>query len=243
VLFIPAIDIIGGRCVRLRQGDYGKPTEYSEDPVDTAIRFREHGAEFLHVVDLDAARDGGRGNIRTIKRIISSAGVPVQVGGGVRGKSRASELLLAGASRVILGTVIAKDPSLVEEMLREFGERLVAGIDARGGTVRISGWREGTGVEAVELGRRVREMGFSLIVYTDIEADGMLEGPNLAETEKMAQETGLPVIAAGGITNIEDVRALLKLENRGVVGMISGRAIYEGTLSVGEACRVARGGA
>ena len=241
MIFIPAIDIINGRCVRLAQGDYTQVKEYGENPVDMALALRDQGAEFLHIIDLDAVREGGEGNIEIIKQLIGAVGIPVQVGGGVRDTERVLALMEAGAERVILGTVIVKDPSLVGRMLEKFGKKLVAGIDAREGIVRISGWREGAGIRAVELGKQVREMGFSLIIHTDIASDGMLSGPNIPEVERMAHMTGLPVIAAGGIKDIEDIRKLRKLEAHGVVGVISGRAIYEGTLDLQEALRVSRG--
>jgi phosphoribosylformimino-5-aminoimidazole carboxamide ribotide isomerase len=241
MIFIPAIDIINGRCVRLTQGDYTQIREYAENPVDMALALRDQGAEFLHVIDLDAAKEGGAGNIEIIKQIIGAVDIPVQVGGGVRATERAHALIEVGAERVILGTVIVKSPLSVGRMIEKFGKKLVAGIDAREGIVRISGWREGAGIGAVELGRQVREMGFSLIIYTDIASDGMLSGPNIPEIERMARVTGLPVIAAGGIKDIEDIRKLLRLEAHGVVGAISGRAICEGTLDLREAMRVARG--
>ena len=243
MIFIPAIDIIGGKCVRLAQGDYARRTVYSENPVKVALDFRDQGAEYLHVIDLDAAQDGGRGNIETIKRIIAEVDIPVQVGGGVRGPDRVKELIETGAERIILGTVMVKVPDMVKSLVEELGQRLVAGIDAKNGVVRVSGWQEDGEVDALFLGRRALESGFSLIIYTDITTDGMLQGPNVTETRRMAHETGLPVIAAGGVKDIGDIRALLKLEKDGVIGVISGRAIYEGTLSVREACRVAREGA
>jgi len=237
MIFMPAIDLIDGKCVRLSQGDYTKKTLYSDDPVDVARSFQEQGAHYIHIVDLDAAKNAGRTNRDTIKKIVQSVSIPVEVGGGVRSRDRAAHLIDIGVSRIILGTVIVRDSETAAGIVGEFKDALAAGIDAREGYVRISGWTEGSGIKAVQLGKRVRDMGFSLIVYTDIARDGMLEGPNIEGIRTMANETGLSVIAAGGISNLDDIRAVKALEGERVVGVISGKALYEGTLSVAEACR------
>jgi phosphoribosylformimino-5-aminoimidazole carboxamide ribotide isomerase len=248
VIFIPAIDLIGGRCVRLHQGDFSKEVLYPLDPVDTAIAFREEGARQLHVVDLDAAK-GAEGvdlsvNFDVIEKIALRAGIPVEVGGGVRGgprgRDRVRALLDAGVTWVILGTALVKDPETTERLLREFESRLVAGIDARDGVVKVAGWTESSGIPALELGRKAKSMGFSRIIYTDISRDGTLEGPNLAEIEAMATETGLPVTASGGVSSMGDLVLLKALESYGVTGVIAGKAIYEGNLSVRDACRLLR---
>jgi phosphoribosylformimino-5-aminoimidazole carboxamide ribotide isomerase len=238
MIFIPAIDLISGRCVRLQQGDYSRKKEYSGNPVATAQSFENEGAGYIHIVDLDAAKGEGKHNRDTIKYITGAVGVPVQVGGGVRSMEEASYLLEMGVSRLVLGTIVVKNPGLAVEMVSKFGEKMVAGIDANEGVVRIRGWTEETAVDAVELGRRARDIGFSMIVYTDIARDGMMEGPNLDAVRRMARATGLSIIAAGGVSRIEDVLALKSLEGEGVEGVIAGRAIYEGTLSVREACSV-----
>ena len=246
VIFIPAIDLIGGRCVRLLQGDFSKEVQYPLDPVETAVAFREEGARQLHVVDLDAAR-GAEGvdhsvNFDVIARIALHAGIPVEVGGGVRGgprgRDRVQALLDAGVEWVIIGTALVKDPEWTERLLREFDDRLVAGIDARDGVVKVAGWTESGGIPALEVGRSAKGMGFSRIIYTDIARDGALEGPNLGEIEAMAAETGLPVTASGGVSNMDDLARLKTLEPRGVTGVIAGKAIYEGKLSVRDACRL-----
>jgi len=238
--FIPAIDLIEGRCVRLEQGDYCRKTEYGEDPVDTARSFEAQGAGCVHIIDLDAVKGSGRHNQDVIARIAKAVDVPLQVGGGARERSDVARLLDIGVTRIILGTIVVKAPELVQNLVREFGSALAAGIDAAEGAVRVSGWTEAAGVEAVDLGMRVKAMGFSRIVYTDITRDGMMEGPNVDGIRHMARMTGLPVIAAGGVSRIEDVIALKALKEDGVEGVISGRAIYEGTLSVREACRILR---
>jgi phosphoribosylformimino-5-aminoimidazole carboxamide ribotide isomerase len=238
MLFIPAIDLISGRCVRLLQGDYSKETQYSRNPVETALSFEIQGAGLIHIVDLDAAKGEGKDNRDTIKSIAKALAIPVQVGGGVRNRDDVARLLEMGVSRVVLGTIVVKSPESANRLVGEFKDKLVAGIDAREGQVRISGWTEETGVGAVELGLRVRDLGFSLIVYTDITRDGMMEGPNLSGVKQMARTTGLPIIASGGVSCIEDVLALKALECEGVRGVIAGRAIYEGTLSVKDACSI-----
>ncbi len=237
MIFIPAIDLIDGKCVRLSQGDYAKKKLYSDDPADVALSFQDEGAGYIHIVDLDAAKNAGRTNIETIRKIIQSVSISVEVGGGVRNREQAAKLFDIGVSRIILGTVIVKNSDVAAGIVEEFGEAVAAGIDARDGYVRISGWTEGSGIKAVRLGKKVGSMGFSLVVYTDIARDGMLEGPNIEGIRTMAVETGLPVIAAGGISNLDDVRSVKALEKTGVVGVISGKAVYEGTLSVAEACR------
>jgi phosphoribosylformimino-5-aminoimidazole carboxamide ribotide isomerase len=238
MLFIPAIDLIDGKCVRLSQGNYDKKTQYVQDPITAALSFQDQGARYLHIIDLDAARDPETGNKRVIEKIVRAVSIPIQVGGGVRGRDRIELLLNMGVERVILGTVLVRNAEIVEEFLPEFGEKLVAGIDAMNGIVRVSGWAEKSQLTALQVGRRVKRMGFSLIIYTDISKDGMLDGPNIDGIRRMVEETGLPLIAAGGISSLEDITAVKNLEPLGVRGVISGKAIYEGKLSVKDACKL-----
>lgn len=238
MMFIPAIDLIEGTCVRLTRGDYTKKIEYGEDPEDLARRFRDQGAGRLHVVDLDAARGGSEGNLALIERIIRSAGIPVQVGGGVRNRGRVARLVDAGVAGVILGTALVKDPELARLLAAEFGQRMIAGIDAYNGYVRTTGWTEPAPRTAVEAAREAEGMGFGTVIYTDIARDGTLEGPNLPAIAEVADAVGVPLIAAGGISRLSDLLAVAELEERGVVGVIAGKAIYEGRFSVREACGV-----
>jgi phosphoribosylformimino-5-aminoimidazole carboxamide ribotide isomerase len=238
MIFIPAIDLIDGQCVRLLQGDYSKKTEYSQDPVGIAQSFENQGAKYIHIVDLDAAQGGSKNNRNVIKKVVSALKIPVQVGGGVRDRSKIVSLLDIGVDRVILGTIIVKAETMVSKLVSEFKEKIVAGIDAQNGIVRISGWTEGTGLKAVSVGKLVKEMGFSLIIYTDISRDGMMKGPNLQEVKRMSLETGLPLIASGGVSNLDDLKKLKPLESHGVIGVIAGKAIYENNLSVSDAVRV-----
>ncbi|MGQ9615006.1 MAG: 1-(5-phosphoribosyl)-5-[(5-phosphoribosylamino)methylideneamino]imidazole-4-carboxamide isomerase [Spirochaetota bacterium] len=238
MIFIPAIDLIDGKCVRLTQGKYSMVKEYNENPVDVARLFVDQGAKYLHIVDLDAARGEGKHNKGVISRIVRATEAGVEVGGGIRDRESVKELLDVGVERVILGTMIVKNSFIAGELVAEFRERIVAGIDARNGLVHISGWTEGSNLKAVELGRRVRDMGFQLIVYTDIARDGMLVGPDIEAIKEIALETSLPIIASGGVSGVEDIKALKTLESVGVIGVISGKALYEGRLSVKEACEI-----
>jgi len=168
MIFIPAIDLIDGKCVRLRRGSYTQVTRYAENPVDVALKFQDQGAKYLHIVDLDAAKDGREGNIQVINNIIRAVRIPAEVGGGVRSRDKINLLLTSGADRVIIGTIIVKDPNYVQELISEFGESLVAGIDAKGAMVRVSGWTEESGIEATDLGKRAKEMGFTLTFRTNL---------------------------------------------------------------------------
>jgi phosphoribosylformimino-5-aminoimidazole carboxamide ribotide isomerase len=240
MIFIPAIDLIDGRCVRLLQGDYSKKTEYSNDPVGVARSFEDQGAEYIHIVDLDAAKGRIGSNRSVIRKVVKVLKIPVQVGGGVRDRKGVVSLLDSGAKRIILGTVIVRAKEMAGKLVDEFGDKVVAGIDAQNGNVHVSGWQENANVKAVTLGKQVREMGFSLIVYTDIMRDGMMDGPNLREVKRMAVETGVPLIASGGISSLGDIEKLKRLESYGVKGVIVGKAIYEGRISVAEAVAVMR---
>lgn len=240
MMFIPAIDLIEGTCVRLTRGDYSKKIEYGEDPVDLAVRFRDQGASRLHVVDLDAARSGSEGNLKVIERIIQAAGIPVQVGGGVRDRRRAADLAEAGATGIILGTVLVKDPELARSLAAEFEERMIAGIDASEGYVRITGWTEPAPFTAADLARQAEGMGFGTVIYTDISRDGTLQGPNLDAIAEVAGAVGIPLIAAGGISRLADLLAVAGLEERGVAGVIAGKAIYERRFTVADACAALR---
>ena len=238
MIFIPAIDLIDGKCVRLYQGDYTRKTLYSEDPVEVAAGFEREGARCIHIIDLDAARGERENNFPAIERIIRRVRVPIQVGGGVRDEAKIRALIDAGAERVILGTVVVRYEEAVRKYVEKYSEKLAASIDAKNGYVRISGWREKSAVTAVELGKKVKNMGFSLIIYTDIGMDGTMEGPNIPEVVAVASATGLPLVVAGGISSIEDIKKVKSLARYGVVGVIAGRALYEGTLLVREACEV-----
>lgn len=241
MIVFPAIDILGGRAVRLAQGDYDRVTVYNEDPVAQARSFAEQGAEWIHVVDLDGARDGVPGNIDVVERIVRDVGLPVQTGGGIRTLATMERLSDAGAARMVLGTKLATDHGFVREAVDRFGDAVVAGVDARDGMVAVEGWREGTSTSASELVSELRDLGIRHLVYTDISRDGMQTGVNVEAYEHIAETAGFPVIASGGISTLDDLHALGALGPHVVEGAITGRALYEGAFSLKHAIRAARG--
>lgn len=242
MIVFPAIDLLGGRAVRLAQGDYDRVTVYNEDPVAQAREFSAAGAQWIHVVDLDGARDGVPGNTGVIERIVNDVGIPVQTGGGIRTLDTMDVLARAGANRMVLGTKLATDPDFVREAVERFGpERVVAGVDARDGIVAVQGWREGTSTPAVELIGELRDLGIRHLVYTDISRDGMQTGVNVDAYEAVAEAAGFPVVASGGVSTLDDFRELAALGPDVVEGAITGRALYEGAFRLKHAILAARG--
>jgi phosphoribosylformimino-5-aminoimidazole carboxamide ribotide isomerase len=217
--------------VRLYKGDYGQVTKYSDDPVKTALTFKEAGASHIHIVDLDGAKTGKSENIEVIKRICKETGLSVQTGGGVRTIKRIRELAAANADRIILGTAAIKNPSLVEEAVKEFGKKIVVGIDARNGFVSTDGWTDDSGKDAIETALFMQSLGVQSVVYTDISRDGTLKGPNLEALKEMIEKTDMNVVASGGIKDMEDIR---KVKETGAYGVITGKAIYEGKIHLKE---------
>ena len=229
---IPAIDIRGGKCVRLFQGDYDRETVYGEDPVAMARRWQEEGATRLHVVDLDGARDGVPVNLDLISRLTAAIAIPVQVGGGIRLRETLVRLLDAGVQRGILGSVAAAEPELTAALFQEFGEQVVLGLDAREGRVAVHGWRDSTGRDSLDFALAMERAGARRIIYTDIARDGTLEGPSLESTQRLAEALEIPVIASGGVGSPADITAAAALEPVGVEGIIVGRALYTGDVSL-----------
>jgi phosphoribosylformimino-5-aminoimidazole carboxamide ribotide isomerase len=240
MLVIPAVDIKGGRCVRLFQGRADKETVYGEDPVVMAQKWVGEGAEFLHVVDLDGAFEGYPKNWDAVRRIISSVNIPIELGGGIRSPEMVEKILSGGVARVIIGSKAVDSPDFIELIFREFKGRIVPSIDARDGIVLVKGWEESTDLKAVDLGNTLKKIGFNLVIYTDTAVDGTLKGPNLPVIEEFLAQTGLGAIVAGGVSRLEDIVNLKRLERKGLVGAITGKAIYEGALSLPEAIRAAR---
>jgi phosphoribosylformimino-5-aminoimidazole carboxamide ribotide isomerase len=232
MIIIPAIDIKNGKCVRLLQGRMDEETVFSDDPAAMGSRWESEGAQLIHVVDLDGAVGKRPVNLETIRLIIDRVNVPIQVGGGIRDIETVRMYMEQGVSRVVIGTEAIKNPDLVKTACREFPGQVVVGIDAMGGKVAIEGWTKTTGVTAVELARQFEDCGVAAINFTDIERDGMRTGPNLKETEKLALSISIPVVASGGVSSIEDIKNLAPLEASGVVGVISGRALYDGSLDL-----------
>jgi phosphoribosylformimino-5-aminoimidazole carboxamide ribotide isomerase len=231
ILPIPAIDIRGGRCVRLRQGDYAQETVYGDDPAEMARRWEADGAQRLHVVDLDGARDGVRANAEPIRRAIQAVSVPVQVGGGVRSIDAAREVLDAGADRVIVGTAAAEQPEQLRHWLEELGaEHVVVGVDSRDGRVATHGWRTEAHLTTLDFCRELAHLSVARVLYTDVSRDGMLEGPNVLMTRQVAQT--MKVIASGGIATAEHLK---QLAEAGAEAAIIGTALYDGRLSLQDA--------
>jgi phosphoribosylformimino-5-aminoimidazole carboxamide ribotide isomerase len=234
---IPAIDLLGGRCVRLYQGDYNQSQVFDDNPVTVARQWQEQGATRLHLVDLDGAKSGEPINQAVIAAIAAAVDIPVQVGGGLRTYQGVAELLGLGVRRAILGTVAIEKPELVQELCLAFPGQILVGIDARNGLVATRGWLETTAVQATDLAQQMADLGVAAIIYTDIQRDGTLQGPNLDALRQMAETVSVPVIASGGVSSLTDILSLLALEPIGVKGVIVGRAIYTGDLSLREAVR------
>ena len=235
----PAIDLRDGKCVRLRQGDYQQETVYGDEPAAMARQWVDQGAEFLHLVDLDGAREGRLTNRQAVASILASVSIPCELGGGVRDEATISELLQLGVHRLVIGTEAIKRPDWFREMCHKFPHRLVAGIDARDGRVATDGWSVTSQVKATDLATELSELPIAAIVYTDIAKDGMMAGPNLQAMAEMASAVTTGVIASGGVTTVSDVT---QLATTGVAGCIIGRSLYEGSLTLRDALAASRKG-
>ena len=228
MIIFPAIDLKGGQCVRLVQGEMASATVFNDNPVAQARTFQAQGFEWLHIVDLDGAVHGRAANAEAVAGILKDLTLPVQLGGGIRDRAAIERWLEAGVRRVILGTVAVRDPGLVREAARAHPGRIAVGIDAKHGKVAISGWAEATGISARELAKRFEDAGVACIIYTDIARDGTGTGVNIEETAALAEAVTIPVIASGGIGSLEDLRALKLRAHRNIQGVICGRALYDG---------------
>lgn len=235
---IPAIDIRNGNCVRLYKGDFEQETVYG-DPIEMARLWASKGASRLHIVDLDGALDGKPTNLELISKIVKEVEIPVQVGGGIRTMEIINNYLSVGVDRVIIGTAAIEKPELVMEGIKEFGaKRIVVGIDAKNNYVATAGWLETSDTTIIDLGKAMKAKGVEWVVFTDISKDGTLTGPNIESTQSLAKETGLKVIASGGVSKLEDIKKLKKIEGDGVVGVITGKAIYTDSLDLEEAIKI-----
>ncbi len=232
----PAIDLRGGKCVRLRQGDYRQETVFGDDPAATARHWVDLGAKCLHLVDLDGAREGRPANLPSVRAIVAAVPVPCELGGGIRSEESVRDLLELGLARLVIGTLALREPDWFRRMCREFPGRLVLGIDARGGRVASDGWQSTSDVAATELAGRFAGEPLAAIIYTDIARDGMMAGPNVAEMAAMRAAVEWPVVASGGVTTLSDVARLAAVP---MAGCIIGRALYEGTLTLPEALAAA----
>jgi phosphoribosylformimino-5-aminoimidazole carboxamide ribotide isomerase len=240
MIIFPAIDLKDGLCVRLMQGDPDRATVYGKDPVAVARHWESEGAEWLHLVDLDGAFTKSPVNHLIIRRIADSVSIPVQVGGGIRTVEDADGYLSAGVARVIIGTAALKKPEMLEEACRRYPGAIALGLDARDGRVAVEGWKESTKTDAVSFVLQFKELDLAAVIYTDIHRDGMQTGVNVEATRRLIEMTGMPVIASGGVSTIEDIERLFPLVSLGLLGVITGRAIYEGTLNLREAISRAR---
>lgn len=240
MIIYPAIDIRGGRCVRLTEGRFDAETVFADDPAEMALKWAGLGAEFLHLVDLDGALAGEGKNVPVIQRILKSVSIPVQLGGGIRNLETIEKLLELGVTRLILGSAAVKNPELVAEACKKYPGHIAVGIDAKNGEVAIEGWGQGSGVAATELAQKMASFGVETIIYTDISRDGMLSGVNVETTAALARACGVPIIASGGVASLDDIRRVKAVEGDGVQGCIIGKAIYTGAVDLKEALALAK---
>lgn len=241
MIIFPAIDIRDGKCVRLFKGDFNQETVFSDKPEEMAEKWQAEGAEFLHLVDLDGALAGKSQNLATVKKIIAAVNIPVELGGGIRTMENIDEVLALGVKRVILGSVAVKNPELVKEACAKYGERIVVGIDAKDGIVAVDGWGVSGNVDVITLAKEMAKAGVKTIIYTDISRDGTLAGVNVEATAKLARESGINIVASGGVKSTADIKALLPYEKDGIEGIIVGKSIYMKTLDLAEAIEIGRG--
>ena len=237
---VPAVDIRGGLCVNLVQGDYAQETVFSDDPVAQAVEWHAQGGALVHIVDLDGAKEG-QCCIEAQLRAMAEQNVPLEVGGGVRNIETVAALIDFGAERVILGTAAHDSPDFLQQAAKEFPDRIAVGIDARDGKVAVNAWVDVTQTDAIEFAKRVEQAGVSRIIYTDILSDGMMKGPNVDATGRLAEAVAIPVTASGGVSTLDDIRDLRELESAGVDETIVGRALYLGSFTIKEASAIAAG--
>jgi len=238
MIIIPAVDIKNGKCVRLSQGRMDAEIIFSDNPSSMAKRWEEEGAEMIQVIDLDGAVEKSPQNINSIRKILERVNVPVQLGGGIRSEKTIAMYLNLGIKRVILGTEAIRNPKLVRDACKVFPGRIVVGIDSRKGLIAIEGWTKTTQVTSVDLAKQFEDCGIAAINFTDIHRDGMQTGSNIEETRRLAEAVSIPVIASGGVSTIDDIKNLMPLEKFGVVGVITGKALYSGTLCLKDAIEV-----
>jgi len=243
LILFPAIDLKNGQCVRLVKGDMSRATIFNSDPADQASRFAKMGAEWLHLVDLNGAFAGRPVNAVAVEAILKSVKIPVQLGGGIRHLAQIEDWFARGIARVILGTAALKNPALVKEACRKFPGKIAIGIDAKDSKVAVEGWAETSDVTALDLARKFEDAGAAVLIFTDIDRDGLLQGVNVASTAQLARSVSVPVIASGGVSSLADLDALLQIApttrtyGGGIIGVISGRALYDGSLDLAAALK------
>ncbi|WP_100400198.1 1-(5-phosphoribosyl)-5-[(5-phosphoribosylamino)methylideneamino]imidazole-4-carboxamide isomerase [Bacillus sp. FJAT-44742] len=236
-IIYPAIDMRCGKCVRLLQGDYEKETVYGDSPFDMAKRFADSGASWIHMVDLDGAKEKKRVNDNHVLEVAKNLDVKVQIGGGIRTEEDVAYYLEHGVDRVILGSVAVNNPEFAQKMLSLYGERVAIGLDARDGYVAVNGWVETSEVKAVDLGKELASQGAETFIFTDISKDGMLSGPNVKAIAELAEATGKEVIASGGVSSLDDIKELAEYKEKGIGGAIVGKALYTGKVELEDAVR------
>lgn len=234
---LPAIDLKDGQCVRLQKGDYGTAHKVAEDAVETARGFLAAGAELIHMVDLDGAKDGSHANYDVVRRVLAETGAAVELGGGVRTMADVEAVLALGVSRVIIGSAAVKNPALVREAVEKFGDKIAVGIDARGGTVRTEGWLKDSGADYIEFAKQMESFGVRTIIFTDIDKDGMLEGPNFDQLARLREAVSCGIVASGGVSMLSDIA---RLREMGIDEAIAGKAVYTGALDLAAAIREAK---
>lgn len=239
MIIFPAIDLKDGACVRLEKGEMGKATVFSRDPAAQGLAFQQQGFEWIHIVDLNGAFEGKPVNIDAVKSILASVTIPLQLGGGIRDIATIKQWLEAGVARVILGTIALRNPQLVKDACRLYPGKIAVGIDGRGGKVAVEGWAETSEIGVIDLAKKFEDAGVSAIIYTDINRDGILQGPDLEGTKLLAESINTPVIASGGVSSADDIRQLKKIETSGIMGVIVGRAFYDGRITPEEALAAA----
>ena len=240
MIFFPAIDIYQGKCVRLEKGDFEKKTIFNEDPVDQAKFFEDMGCNWIHVVDLDGAKNGSSSNFNIVEEISLKTNLKIQFGGGVRSIAKIKSILDAGIERVVIGTKAINDISFLDVVCRDFPNKIVIGIDARKGKVSIEGWTKDSGINANELAINAEKKGVCAIIFTDIDKDGLMSGPNIPSTLEIAKAVNIPVIVSGGVSAIEDVIEVKENEGSGIGGVICGRAVYDKKVDIKEALKILR---
>ncbi len=241
MIIIPAIDLLGGKSVRLIQGDYKRVTVYSDHPEEIAMCFEQQGAELIHIVDLDGAREGSPVNIRVIEKIIKHISIPVEVGGGIRDIDTAKRYENIGVKRIVMGTKALENPEILSQMCGSLSVEVIAGIDGKNGKVAIKGWLETTDISIMELAKIVERNGVKGIIYTDISRDGMRVGPNYESTVALSKSVNIQVIASGGVGTIDDVLKFYDYDHKNIFGVIVGKAIYEGDINLKDAIRIMKG--
>ncbi len=237
MLIIPAVDIKGGRCVRLTRGRFEEETVYFTDPVEPALKWQQEGAEYLHVVDLDGALEGEPKNLESLRRIVEAVDIPIQFGGGIRTFETARQVLDMGVDRIILGTKVVDSPELIKTLCAGFPGRIAAGLDQRDGKVAVKGWVESSELSFIEAAKQVEVFGPRALIFTDISRDGMLQGPNIGLLKELLGAVNMPVVVSGGVTTLDDIKALMGLS---VEGAIIGKALYTGAVSLSRAIEVSK---